>query len=78
MGVHTSGHPAYVRLGMPADAWRQWNEKHGPAFRALHGIASERDLQRLEAESVPADVPVPGPAGAVGGAAAGAGATRYY
>jgi hypothetical protein len=59
----TIGPPAsaWVRAGLPPDSWRRWNERHGAAFRVLHGIGSPADEEQVAKGGVEAWVDVPGP-----------------
>ena len=63
LGVFGLSPGAYVRRGLPADAWEVWDSAFGPAWRWQHGCPNELDRARLERGLLDLDAIAPDPPG---------------
>jgi len=63
LGVFGLSPGAYIRRGLPADAWQTWNRAYGSTWRLQHGCANELDRSRFDRGLVDLAAIVPDPPG---------------
>ena len=61
LGVFGLERAAYLRRGLPADAFEKWDRAFGSAWRWQHDCANELDRARLDRGLVDLDAIVPDP-----------------